>query len=274
MIDLKYFTPNEYNNLTIEEKREIIEELANDIFEELDIEPIPVYFNDIDREKTSWGMFLKAPPCILINNYFLNNNEAKKHLSDAIDVDAFLPYFLVYTIAHECYHYHQFCLINRFADGENLSEKEKELASLYFISLYEKIFYAYCLEKGLIEEGELSRDQVYNFSPAETSANSFADKYIEKLEKVDNNPNNYIYYNYNMILNEASKGPNMRDKVIQHNLDVALTFLKYKNMSNGKKNGFLGIDVEKLEITINNILKKEQSKKSGINTLLKKINKK
>ena len=71
-------------------------------------------------------MFLKVPPCIIINNHFLDNNEAKKHLNDGLNINSFLPYLLVFTIAHECYHYYQYCLINKLANGEPLSEEEKE----------------------------------------------------------------------------------------------------------------------------------------------------
>lgn len=276
MQSLKNFVPQKFNKLTTEKKIAAMRKLASEIFKELGLKPIPILISDIESEKTIGGVFVKnPPPYICINSFFFDDDKIKEVFSDSLAVNSFVPYYFVNVISHECYHYYQYCLINRLANGESLSNAEKKEAYLSFISLYEKVFYVFCEQKGILPESNLTREEIYNFSPAELNATEYAKTITKRFQTVDPCLDNLIEYSNIMALTD----PNLYSKdssvdVIRHCLNVALSFLSYKNSISGSKEKYLGIDEEELKETIEEIIKEKENSLLGMNKLLSKLSRK
>lgn len=281
MINLSKFTPDVFNNLTSNEKKEAIKGLASDIFKKFDIKPIPVLFDNLDGDKTKSGVFYKHPACIFINNFFIDEEAAKTALSDVIDHKKFLSYYLVNTIAHECYHYYQYCLINKLVNKEDLSQDDLDFAYLQFISLYGKTFRSFCKEKELLLETSFDEDTLYKFCPSELSADDFASKIVDQLSNLDSNKDNYDYYAKVMDVmyyfskpkDKKIKFEDLKIMVIKYNLQVALCFLEYKNQTSGLKKKYLDIEEEDLKESIYRTIDKLEKQNAALNELLKKISK-
>ena len=276
MCNLEKFKPENYNKLTKAKKKEIIIELANEIFKNLGIAPIPVLFSSDVSFKKTCGKFQNHPACIYINSFFLDNEVAKNYISKLIDVYKYIPYQLVTTIAHECYHYYQFCLINKMVKGEELTSEEKDMACLYFVSLYERLFNSFCKKKGISIKDRINEKDLYTYSPTEIAANNYALSFVSQLGNIDNKDN----YNYYLVLSalESFTTPNNQeesdekaDAVFDHNLKTALIFLKHKNDNSGFKAKYLDIDEEELMERVLRAKEKLRSQETLIQNIINKI---
>lgn len=267
---LDKFIPEKFNNLSLENKIKATRGLAKEIFMELGLKPIPIFINSLESEKTLGGIFIKTPPIyICINDLLFDKEYAKQTLNSDINLDIVLPYSIVSVIAHECYHYYQFELVNKLVQGESLNPNEKEKAYAYFISLYEKIFYSFCDKKMILPALPIDKETVYLFSPAEMDANKYSKCILDKLGEMDNLSSNYKYYqSLNSMENDDLI---LKQKVLQQDLNLAISFLNYKNRTSGLKEKYLNIDEDDLENTIRAIIKKDLLKDDAINKLLKKI---
>ena len=277
---LEKFAPKNYNALSKEERIVAIKQLANHFFKKFNLEPIGVTFDTLSEDRTVGGIFMKgAPTFICINSFFVDYTFAENKFRSDLNLDVFLPYFLVATIAHECYHYYQYELVNDLVQEEELTPKQKDKAYLYFISLYEKLFSAICEEKGIMPEDDLTKKEIYTLSPAEVSANEFASGITMDLAKYDE-LSNYLYYAYYISLMDADIRRDVEEEVIMHDLNVALTLLKYKTQTVVSKGNYLDIDPDELEKSIlKQIAKRKETKAkkgnlSGAEKLLNKISKK
>lgn len=277
---LEKFAPKNYNALSREERIEAINQLAKYFFRKLNLEPVIVTFDTLSEEKTVGGIFMKGVPAfICLNSFFVDYSFAENKFRSDLNLEVFLPYFLVATIAHECYHYYQYELVNDLVQEEELTPKQKDKAYLYFISLYEKLFSAICEEKGILPEDDLTKKEIYTLSPAEVSANEFASDVVTSLAAVDE-LSNYLYYTYYISLMDADVRKDIEEEVIMHDLNVALTLLKYKTQTAVSKGNYLGIDPDELEKSILKQIDKRKETKSkkgnlsGAEKLLNKISKK
>ena len=164
-------------------------------------------------------------------------------------------------------------------DGESLNEDEKDDASLYFISLYERLFYNFCSKKNLVKQDVLSDGDLYFFSPTEISANKYALSIASRLGNADNYEN-YQYFLSLLIIEQLSiaagedKYIEMIDKVIKRNLRVTINFLKYKNEHSGLKAKYLDIDEKELARRINRARKKELEKERLLDNIVNKLHNK
>lgn len=277
---LKKFSPKNYKSLSIEERIIAIKQLANHFFKKLNLKPIGITFDTISDEKTVGGIFMKGVPTfICLNSFFLDYSFAENKFRKDLDLDVFLPYFLVASIAHECYHYYQYELVNNLVAEKELTPKQKDKAYLYFISLYEKLFAAICEEKGILPEDDLTPKEIYALSPSEISANEFASGIVTDLATFDE-LHNYLYYSYYIGLMDSDVRTDVEEDVIMHDLNVALTLLKHKNQTAVSRGNYLGIDPNELEESILRQVKKrkelkvKKEKLSGTGKLLEKISKK
>jgi len=280
MLYLDKFMPDIYNNLTKEEKVDLINDFANEIFEELNIEPIGIIVDGIPNNEKKLGQFVNFPAYILVNDLFINPEKAATLFKSNSTANDFIPYFLVNTIAHECYHYYQYCIVKKLINNELTSQKEKEEAYLYFIGIYEKIFASFCKKKDIAIEDNLTEDIIYRFSPVEISANDFAYSIVELYKNIPN-VNKDVFLT--VLLNSGTLSSDIegnsveefkRDQVIEHCLNVALAFLNYKNKNSGLKAKYLDIDETELESSIKSKLKSYNQTNQGLERLLKKLNKK
>lgn len=280
MNNLKDFIPEEFAKKNRREKMSSIRNLSKEIFENLNISEVPIIFNAQQKDITLSGKFITNPVCIYINDFFLDSTAAKETLSDLINHHSFLPYYLVHTLAHECFHYYQFCLINKLANNE-LEGKEKDLAYLYFISLYNKLFLKYCQNQGLNLNYNFNDDILYNYSFVESKSDEFAKKISELLSENEEQNTSFNYFNSVMRIMESSL-PKIEEKsfdeiqieVLKQNLDVAYTFLKHKNSISGLKAKYLNIDEEELKESVEKSIKEIERNNKGLKNLLNKINKK
>ena len=277
---LEKFAPKNYNKLDKYERIESIKQLANYFFKKLNLEPVIVTFDTLSEEKTVGGVFMKGVPAfICLNSFFVDYSFAENKFRSDLNLEVFLPYFLVATIAHECYHYYQYELVNDLVQEEELTPKQKDKAYLYFISLYEKLFSAICEEKGILPEDDLTKKEIYTLSPAEVSANEFASEITMDLAKFDD-LSNYLYYAYYISLMDADVRRDVEEEVIMHDLKVALALLTHKTQTSVSKGTYLGIDTKELEESILKQIKKrkelkaKKDKLSGTDKLLDKITKK
>lgn len=281
MHHLENFIPITYNKLTKEEKFQSVINLADEILESLSIPKIPILVVDKGCDFSLCGNFVNYPPSIYINDFLVDSQKAKDAISDLIDHNTFLPYFLVCTLAHECYHYYQFCTINKLINNQLTSTEEKDIAYLYFISLYNKLFKDFCYKKNLSMEDNLSEDILYNYSVIERSADGFAEKILNLLSKKDINDANLEYFKKlnNIIENYKPKLENKSSEelsidVIKENLIYAMAFLEYKNFNSGLKEKYLGIDEKELKESIERIIKDMEIDFNNKNNLSNKITKK
>ena len=126
---------------------------------------------------------------------------------------------------------------------------------------------------------DLTKKEIYTLSPAEVSANEFASGITMDLAKYDE-LSNYLYYAYYISLMDADIRRDVEEEVIMHDLNVALTLLKYKTQTVVSKGNYLDIDPDELEKSIlKQIAKRKETKAkkgnlSGAEKLLNKISKK
>lgn len=255
---LKMFLPNYYSGMNQEDKQLYITFLVNDLCEKLKIDNIPVVFENLtnDQGLTIGGKFIYNPLCIVINEKFINGEEIEYLKQTGIDYNVAVPYFLVTTIAHECYHYFQFTLEKRLITGEELKRDLKKSAYLYFVCLHDKLFSSFNKKLGIDSLSKISDEDIYLYSPAELNANGFAYQIADTLGKFDTEKNYSQYRNFHtenyfkQIKRNVINGGNLISKSIEHSLQAALDFLNYKNKISGLKTNYLGIDVDELLIEV------------------------
>ena len=260
------FIPENYKQLTNEERELAIKEFIDDLCKKLKIEPIEVIFRNMTDENglEYGGKFIHNPTCIAINEKFIEtDNEIDFIKKQSSDYDVGIAYFLVHAMAHECYHYYQFCLEKKLIDGQELTEEEKTSAYLYFICLHTGLFATYNEKQlGYLPSTKISKEDAYLFAPIELGANSFASEIVEILGK-DDNPENYEYYkniilntNFKMAFRNHNNGGHLTELSILYSLETVKTFLTYKNAISGTKEPYLGINLEELEEYIDKAIKK------------------
>lgn len=277
---LKDFVPESFDKKGKREKIISITNLSFEIFKQLNISEIPIIFNAEQNNLTLSGKFITNPTCIYINNFFLDKDLSKAALSDLINLYSFLPYYLVHTLAHECFHYYQFCLINKLTNDE-LEGEEKDIAYLYFISLYNKLFQSYCQNQGLNLNYDINDDILYHYSFVESKADKFAKKVTELLNEQEEHDTNFNYFKSIMRIMDSTL-PKIDGKtfdevqleVLKQNLDVAYSFLKHKNSISGLKTKYLNIDEEDLKDSVERSIKKMEQTNIGLKNLLNKLTKK
>ncbi len=258
---LSKFVPDTFNSLKIDEKKQAIINLINEICELLKLDKIDVDFCDLrtNDDKVVVAFFNYLPLSIYINNSFLENDS--KYFNKSINMNIYLPYLLVHAVAHDCFHYYQNDMIMKLVNGCNEPDFDKNQAYLYFICLYQKLFSSFNDKEPFSDVPAIDKSDLYLYSPTEIEANNFGNKITELLSKNDI-PNNYSYYqsinisNYLLSLNdEQAKGGGLTIKTIEHNLRLALDFLNYKNKKSGLKAKYLDIDPDDLEKGVKEILK-------------------
>ena len=79
-----------------------------------------------------------------------------------MDYDVANSYFLVNTIAHECYHYFQYTLENMLIKGDSINDSLKSVAYLYFICLNDQIFTSYNQKFGIYNDIDISLFNLYS----------------------------------------------------------------------------------------------------------------
>ena len=283
MLNLEPYIPENFNKLSTKEKKRVIKQTANEFFKLFGVDPIAVYVQpeSEDEEVRLCGKFIQYPACIYINSFFVDDDESEKLFSQLTEKDNFLPYYLLSSIAHECFHYYQYCQINKLVNDEPMTPAERETAYLYFISMYASIFHSYCVEKGLPVRDDLTDAYIYKYSPVEDTANEYARKITKQLARIDPDEKNYSYYrrlmgiaNIGSYNNDFANEFDNKQTIIQYDLDVALTFLRYKNEHSGLKQPYLNINCDELERTIKEYMRKQKQSMDGTQKLLAKILKK
>lgn len=260
---LRKFIPKNFNNLSEDSRIEVVKELANTLFKKLDLEEIPVFFIDniSTNNKKSQGAFMHYPPCIYINSFFIKSDkkEVRKEFPYIENLDTFLPYQLIFCIAHECYHYYQYNLTKKLVNNELTNKEDKDLAYIFFISLYNNLFERLNDKKNFSDIIKLDLDQLYIFSPAEKYANSYAREIVYKTleygtikSDLDEFNNHQLYLVFNK-LHFTSKNNLSEKNVIEYNLKLVLDLLKSKNAESGKIK-YLGIDEVELENSVRNYI--------------------
>lgn len=263
---IKKFIPENYKNLSNEERELAITEFINDLCKKLKIEPLEVIFRNLTDEKgvEYGGKFIHNPTCIAINEKFIETDKKISFIIDqGIDYDIGISYFLVHAMAHECYHYYQFCLEKKLIDEQPLTEEEKISAYIYFIGLHTGLFATYNEKKlGYVPETKISKENVYLYAPIEIGANSFASEIVEVLGNNDLPENHEAYKdiiiqtNFKLALRNHNNGGNLTELSILYSLETVKTFLEYKNATSGVKEPYLGIKINELEKYIDKALEK------------------
>lgn len=277
---LKDFIPEEFDKKSKREKMISIRNLSKEIFHHLNLSEIPIVFDAKSKSNDLSGKFITNPASIYINDFFLDDEAAHEALSNLINHYSFLPYYLVHTISHECFHYYQFCLINKLTNGE-LEGEDKDMAYLYFISLYSRLFYSFCQSQALELSYDIDEDVLYHYSFVESKSDEFAQKITELLSKKEEHTTSFNYFKSIMRFVESSY-PKIEGKsfneiqvdVLRQNLDAAYTFLKHKNATSGVKAKYLNIDEEELKASVEHTIKDMEQTNIGLKHLLNKINKK
>ena len=279
----KKFVPSVFNSLTAEEKKEIIIKWSNYLMDNLETERIPVMFDselEKDGQKVA-GKHILAPCFIGLNDLFLKDiNEIKENFDGAIDYEIYIPYYLLHTIAHECFHHYQYTLTQKLINDVPLSNQDKDQAYLYFICLYSDLFMSLNDKIHFSKLPEANRMDLYLYSPIEIQANLYGNKITDILGKIDDEKN-YMYYQ-NIQFDEQLKfmkynklqGGNLTIKSIEYRLQLALDFLEYKNKTNGVKVKYLGIDQKELEESVKRTITTWKKKEIVQNKFLDKIFKK
>ena len=252
------FIPSKFNSLSIEEKKDAIIDLAYYLFNSLKLEPIPILFDKKSKKDGSIlsGKFFHERPSIFINEIFLNSSNLSNLFQNQIkDIPSYIPYHIIHTVAHECYHYYQFHLVKQLVAGA-VPEDKRVIAHLYFICLFSNLFSNYNDNFGLSEPSKLSDKELYLFTPTEIEANSFAYDINTIFNKLIND-SSYEQYDKmrfdekcNLLDYNISRGGHLTEQTILYNLRIALDFLNYKNKTSGLKTNYLGIDIEELQRSV------------------------
>lgn len=278
------FIPTTYNSLTIADKKQAIIDCFHFIFDSLQLEYIPIYFDDIEEKKDvlTAGRHMqsnqtKSSCFISINKYFLDEpNNSKNVFHNYI----YKPYFLLHTIAHESFHHHQYTLVNKLLNDEPLSLEDKNNAYLYFVCLYHKLFSTLNESLHFSSECPLKNEDLYRYSPIEIQANNYGDSITDILINFDD-INNFNYYKNTYMtqkINDMSynkkNGGNLIVSSIEYQLQLSLDFLNYKNNTSGLKAKYLGIDTIELEKAVKTTIAKWKKAQNRQNFILDKIFKK
>jgi len=281
----KKFMPDVFNILTIEEKKNIIDELTTYLCNDFNLEPIPVVLdNKLDKQNNPiLGQLLYEKPFISINEAFITGDvETQKNIFNSyINLHVFIPYYLMHTIAHECYHYHQYDTVKKLVSERLTDENDINEASLNFVCLYSELLISLNSKINFSNrECPLSLNDLYRYSPCEVQAEAYASKITDILGKIDYKEY-YKYYADLEVIDQLEfnkhnidNGSNLIVKTIEYNLQLALDFLSYKNKTSGVKTNYLGLDPFVLEKSVKRILqawsKKEKSETDFVKKLLKK----
>lgn len=275
---LNKFTPEVFNTLSTEEKKIIIITLSHILMHNLKLESIPIVFGDASKDnKIIAGKHMHGSPFILINNFFL---EDKEYQSNTINYDIYKPYYLVHTIAHECFHHYQYIETQKLINNHELSQQDKDYAYLYFVCLYSDLFSSLNDKLHFSSLPEMDKNDLYLYSPIEIEANSYGNKLVDSLSQFDN-IESFEYYHqfqigeqFNFINHNRLNGGNLTIKSIDYNLQLAVDFINYKNKENGIKHKYLGIDINELQESVNRAKKKwikqEKIQTEFLNKIFKK----
>ena len=154
---IKKFIPENYKNLSSDEREQAITEFITDLCKKLKIEPLKVVFTNLTDENglEYGGKFIHNPTCIAINEKFIETDNEIPFIRDqGMDYDVGIPYFLVHAMAHECYHYYQFCLEKKLIDdkphGFDYVKKGEKMFSVIGGNLAEDKADFYCPENGYL----------------------------------------------------------------------------------------------------------------------------
>lgn len=252
---IKEFIPDNYSKLSERQKKFISINLANALFESLHLKPIKIKFADIisDDGKFIAGHFSPDPLKITINKRLISG-EYIQYLSDTgIDKHVAYPYFLVSSIAHECYHHYQYTLENKLINGEEIDKKVIGVTYLNFVCGNDKLFTKCNKKLGIYIPTDISDDEISAFSPIEISAKDFAYKIVEKLASYDysKNSSQYEYFYFTQVFQNISKKLNKKNNLvtesINHSLQNAIVLLNYLKEHPMLDNPYSKINIVELE---------------------------
>lgn len=266
---LEKFKPDYFNNLSLSEKQKTVKELGYFIMDKLRLKHIPITFYLYENEPVSYlGKLIRHPTFIYIHEILLTGTSDNYSKSkDMLDNDIFRTYLLVFSVAHECYHYYQLNLIKKLVhEPETLTQKEKEDAYKFFVSSFSKIFSTLNEKYHFSSPPCISEKDLYLFSYSEYSANKFASGYTYLLgTHYDDQKNLDLFRSKHIIPEDTTRrliekiyGEKMFAKVSEHNLKLAVDYLKYKKTYNNLKDDYLGINIDDLENCLNELIKEQK----------------